>query len=28
MPVTKDHPATANFPDQWRYVSPWYGKSW
>lgn len=22
MPVTKDHPATANFPDQWRYVSP------
>jgi len=22
MPVTKDHPATADFPDQWRYVRP------
>jgi hypothetical protein len=21
MPVTKDHPATADFPDEWRYVS-------
>jgi hypothetical protein len=20
MPVTKEHPATANFPDEWRYV--------
>lgn len=20
MPVTKDHPATADFPDEWRYV--------
>jgi len=25
IPVTKDHPATTNFPDEWRYVnSPFY----